>query len=102
MIREAQKPGRDLGRNMALEQVRMAWHDPDLAAAARTQMDAFRAALLTRPGWDVIETEGDFTINIAVSLGTYALPRLAPKCFKLPWDVVTVPLFAAFEARATA
>ena len=102
MIREAQKPGRDLGRNMALEQVRMTWHDPDLAAAARTQMDDFRADLLKRPGWGVIETEGDFTINIATSLGTYALPRLAPKCFKLPWDVVTMPLFAAFVARATA
>lgn len=102
MIREAQRPGRDLGRNMALEQLRMAWHDPELAAAARSQMDDYRADLLKRPGWDLIETEGDFTINIAVSLGTYALPRLAPKCFKLPWDVVTVPLFAGFAERATA
>ena len=31
-----------------------------------------------------------------------ALPRLAPKCFKLPWVVVAVPLFATFEARVTA
>jgi AcrR family transcriptional regulator len=102
LIKEAQKPGRDVGRGRALEQVRMAWHDPDLGTASIEQMDTFRANLLLAPGWDVIESEGDFSINIAVSLGMYALPLLAPDCFDLPWDVVTVPLFASFAARATA
>ena len=99
IIREAQRPGRELGRSMALEQIRLGWHHRDLAQAQKASLDEFRAALLTTPGWDAYESETDFFLQFALSWGMYLLPFLSPDAHRLPYDSVLVPLYDIFETR---
>ena len=94
-----QRPARSLGRAMALEQLRLTWHDESLRQAAAQERAAFRASLLERPGWADYETEGDFILNVAIPYGLYVLPLFVPDADRLPYDVVTVPLHEAFESQ---
>lgn len=99
IIREAQRPGRELGRSMALEQIRLGWHHRELADAQAASLDEFRAALLTSPGWDAYESETDFFLQFALSWGMYLLPFLNPQVYLLPYDCVLVPLYDIFQTR---
>jgi AcrR family transcriptional regulator len=95
-----QRPRSRLGRAMALEQLRMTWHDASLMDAYITDMASFRASLLSRPGWAEFETEGDFILNVAVPYGLYWLAFFVPGVDRLPYDAVTVPLYREFERQA--
>lgn len=98
-LREAQRPHRALGRSMALEQIRLGWHHPDLAQAQASALDQFRASLLTSPGWADYESETDFFLQFALSWGMYLLPFLNPAVHTLPYDCVLVGLYDSFAAR---
>lgn len=91
-IRESLRPEAARGRAMAIEQHRLAWHDPVLLREAIDRLRDFRAELLLQPGWGQIETEADFYLNVAAPLGALLLPRFLPAATDLPWDVVTGPL----------
>lgn len=83
LLREVQRPQRSLGRDMALELLRMSWHDRRLlrrAAAARDAADPSRGI------------DPRFTLDESRELGSYLLPRFVPDAWRLPADVVTVPL----------
>lgn len=100
ILREAQRPGREVGRSMALEQIRLGWHHPELAAAQAQSMNDFRAQLLAVPGWEHYESETDFFLQFALSWGMYLLPFLNPQVHTLPYDCVLVPLYDTFDARS--
>jgi AcrR family transcriptional regulator len=100
-VREALKPGRSIARVMTLEESRLSWHNLRLLTASIDELSAFRARLLTEPGWGEIETDADFFLNTAAPLGCLLLPRIVPEAFDLPWNAVTVPLFGALTDRTT-
>jgi AcrR family transcriptional regulator len=99
LAREAQLPGREVARSMALEQIRLGWHHPELADAQQRSLDEFRAELLKTVGWDRYESETDFFLQFALSWGLYLMPFLNPEVHRLPYDAVLGPLYAAFESR---
>lgn len=89
LMREVLKPGRDLGRNMALELLRLSWHDNDFLIAASGEMDE---------GERTTSVASNYSLDSAVDFGTYLLPRFAPDAWELPMAVVFEPLH---EVRAT-
>jgi AcrR family transcriptional regulator len=91
-LRESLGPGARVGRAMALEQVRLAWHDAKLLRESIDRLLDLREQLLLEPGWGQIETDADFYLNVAAPLGMLLLPRLIEGLQDLPWDVVTKPL----------
>lgn len=99
LLREAQLPGRDVGRSMALEQIRLGWRHPQLRRTQDRTLDEFRSALLQQPGWALYESDTDFFLQMALSWGSYLLPFLNPDVHALPYDVVLTPLYASFAAR---
>lgn len=99
-FRESQRPGRELGRGIVLEQIRLAWHYPELFASAMAAMDDFRQELLAGDTWFAKETEAEFHISVAADTGGYLLPLLAPEVYRLPYDVVTIPVSEELRDRA--
>lgn len=99
LLREAQRPGRHLGRSMALEQIRIGWHHRELAVRQQQVLDDFRTQLLSTPGWSEYESETDFFLQVCLSWGAYLLPLLNPQIHEVPYDVVYTPLYAAFAQR---
>ena len=100
-LREFMRPSIADGRAMALEQVRLTWHDEELAEATRIELDAFRTQLLQTPGWEAHETEDDFYLNVVIPYGAYVLPLLVPQAHLLAWAAITVPLQEHLRARTT-
>jgi AcrR family transcriptional regulator len=98
-IREALQPGRDLGRDMALEQGRSGWRHPEILAAQLAALEAYRSGLLDSETWDARESPTEFYLNVATSLGMYALPRLDPRVAHLPLDVVYIPLYEILQGQ---
>jgi len=97
LLREYQLPAHRIPRVMALEQVRLAWHDVGLMDQATAGIDEYRAGLLQDPAWK-LEGEADFFLNYAITLGAAVLPLFAPDAYRLPNDVVTIPLFEILGA----
>lgn len=91
-LRESLQAHTRIGRSMAIEQHRLAWHDAALLRESIERLRKLRADLVLAPGWGQIETEADFYLDVAAPLGALFLPRLRPDVADLPWDVVTVPL----------
>ena len=88
-IRESQRNGREHLRAVALEGVRLAWHDPRMREATERELIAFEveAKALDSPFMAT-----NFHLGYSVGLGILALPIVAPSVWKLPYDVMTVPL----------
>lgn len=93
------RPARADARALGLEQLRMTWHNAGVMETWVGELRAFRASLLEQPGWAEFETEGDFILNVAVPYGLYALPLYVPQVDRLPYDVVTIPLYTEFERQ---
>lgn len=98
LIREYQLPAHAVPRAMALEQVRLMWRYPELMQTANAEVDAFRRTLMQDPSWG-FESEADFFLNYAISLGVATLPSLDPEAYQLPHHVVMVPLFDLLQAQ---
>jgi len=97
-LREYQLPSHRVPRVMALEQLRLAWHDDALMSRASAALDHYRAGLMQDPTWQ-FEGEADFFLNYAISLGAAIMPSIAPDAYRLPHDVVTIPLFDLLQAQ---
>lgn len=97
-VRESMDPSRRLIRSISFEQVRMAWHDPEVAAAMADEVAAAREAL-DRAGTDVSldGTDAGWHFSLATGQGVAALADLHPQAADLPYDVVTVPLNERFS-----
>jgi hypothetical protein len=77
---------------MALELLRLSWHDPDMLAEATAAMDAADPS----GGHDP-----NYSLDSAIDFGTYLLPRFAPDAWQLPLSSVTVPWHDQRNARKT-
>ena len=87
MIREFMRPGRHHLRVVALEELRMGWHEPAIREAVSREYEAFVAeSHATKPGFNVAEAH----VGFAVGGGTLLLCLLYPDAWLLPYDVVTV------------
>jgi AcrR family transcriptional regulator len=93
IIREFQRPELRTYRAISLEQVRMALHDETLRQAQWGELDALVAeAQANDPNWQPAVTPAHLHMSVAIGLGVTVLPILAPDAWKLPYDVVTIPL----------
>lgn len=87
MIREFMRPGRDHLRIIALEELRLGWHEPVIREAVAREFEAFVAeAHAAKPGFNVAEAH----LGYAIGGGTLLLSFLYPDAWTLPHDVVTV------------
>ena len=87
MIREFMRPGRDHLRIIALEELRMGWHEPVIREAVVREFEAFVAeAHAAKPGFNVAEVH----LGYAIGGGTLLLSVLYSDAWTLPYDVVTV------------
>jgi AcrR family transcriptional regulator len=97
LMREYQLPSHRIPRLMALEQIRLTWHSEELMRQATLAIDEYRAGLLQDPAWQ-FEGEADFFLDYAITLGVAVLPIISPEAYRLPYDVVTVPLYEMLGA----
>ena len=94
LIREFMHPDAEGPRTLTLEQVRVAWHDTRLRDSLTRQAEEFVNSLRESPtgvpaGRDPVAY---FHLATAIGLGLVLLPRLDPEAWRLPYDVMTVPL----------
>ena len=87
LIRETQDPARGELRAVALEQLRLSWHNADLRARMARQFDEYVVDMqVPKPHFD----PGEVQLGYAVGAGVMVLPLMCPGAWTLPYDVVTV------------
>lgn len=92
-IREVQRPGRDRVRALNLEQFRVAWHNAAVSDATESELAALVSRLAENDSsWAGAAGVVQVHTQYALTYGLVALAQLCPDCWKLPYDVVTVPL----------
>ncbi len=91
-LREMQDHHLGYGRAIALEQLRLSWHNREVKAAHETDVDAavdaIAGATLDLYWHDIVIIHFAY----AMGLGLAALPLLYPPACTLAYDVMTVPL----------
>lgn len=88
-IRETMDTGRRLVRSIAFEQIRLAWHDSDIAQAMAEEVEAAREVFQRSDPLEDPAAEGTWHFGLAVGQGVGALADLHPPAATLPYDVVT-------------
>lgn len=91
-IREFQRPGREHLRALTLEHVRLSWHEARLTASLNREVDEFIRMASANFDGGADEARAYFHVGYALGTGVLALAILDPDCWKLPYDVVSVPL----------
>lgn len=92
-VREFERPHRAPLRACTMELIRLSWHDPRMGQIHAQEMEAlFSEARQAEPGGGAA-LEARLHLEYALGLGCGVLPLLCPDCWKLPHDVVTVPLY---------
>ena len=95
-MRESMRPDIAAQRAIYLEQVRVSWHDADLLAQEAAIIDGFLEQMRAEhPEWAPAQTAARGHLAYATGLGIPLLPILDPRCWRLPFDVVTVPITAS-------
>lgn len=84
-LREFQRPTHQALRALNLEQLRVTWRDPVLRHAHEVKLREFESVAYS-------DDRARFHALFAHGLGSNLLPHLYEDCWKLPYDVVTVPL----------
>jgi AcrR family transcriptional regulator len=97
-IREFQQPFRAYLRAITLEGIRVAWHDEDLRQAVLDELAEWEAEVAAG-GPASFGTAAWFQFGFAVGVGVLVLPLVFESCWKLSYDVVTVPLVALQAAQ---
>jgi AcrR family transcriptional regulator len=98
-IREFQRPFRAHLRAITLEGIRVAWHDEDLRQAVVRELTEYEAEVAAAGPQNYLTTAW-FHFAFAVGTGVLMLPLLFESCWKLPYDVSTVPLLDIQAERA--
>lgn len=93
-MNEGMRPRYARLRALGLEEVRVTWHDPALRDAHAKELDEFAAALLNDEAITSPRRRDPANVHrrFAMGLGIYLLPHLYPGCWRLPYDVITVPV----------
>lgn len=95
IMREFCTPERYERRTVALEQQRLAWHDSRmLAKVASSLAEAAWQLSQSQPEDSPREIRSHVHLGTALGQGTMLLADLYPAAYRLPMDVVTVPLMA--------
>jgi AcrR family transcriptional regulator len=91
--REYLRPEHALGRGLAIEQVRIGWREP-LMQKVNDEAEAGFAATLAEanPHMGRAELMANLHWDIALGYGAELVPSFFPDAWKLPFDVVTVPM----------
>jgi AcrR family transcriptional regulator len=92
LMREFMDPSRFLVRSIALEQIRLAWHDTQFAEAMAAEMASARQELGRAAGDEQTTSDTAWHFSLAVGQGTAILADVHPEAATLPYDVVTIPL----------
>jgi AcrR family transcriptional regulator len=99
MWREYLRPEHALGRGLAIEQIRTGWREPLLQAendAAEAQLAA--TLIAENPAIDRETALANVHWDLALGFGAELLPSFLSDAWKLPFDVVTVPLLSAADS----
>ena len=88
MIREFMRPGRENQRACALELLRLCWADADQMRETEAELSGLAKGSRRSP----TDAEAFIYVDWALGLGVIALAVIAPNAWRLPFDVVTVPL----------
>lgn len=92
MIRELMAPHRKAVRTITFEQLRLAWHQPDMLTAFQSALaDPTVTIVAERPELTEDQARAWIHIEFARGLGSGLLADLHPDAWKLPHDVVLVP-----------
>jgi AcrR family transcriptional regulator len=92
--REFMRPEHELGRALALEQVRVGWREPEFRAEHDAAERAFTEHVLqANPQASPDALRAQVHWDLAMGYGAELLPSFMPHAWSLPFDVVTVPLF---------
>ena len=93
MWREYLRPEHALGRGLAIEQVRTGWHEP-LIQKVNDEAEAEFAVTLQKanPHMSRAELSANLHWDIALGYGAELVPSFFPDAWKLPFDVVSVPM----------
>lgn len=87
------RPGREHLGAFALEQYRLAWHDPDMQAAIADAMkEAIRIRRELNPSMSAKQWEARIFIEGARGVGALLMPSIYPDAWTLPYQHMTVPL----------
>ncbi len=96
LMREMMHPSRSKQRAIAVEQIRMTWHDAALRRRIdKNKKDLFDSAHFPRPALPVSTAEERATqlIELAIPTGLYLLAELFPRVANLPFVIVTQNVF---------
>lgn len=92
MIREIMAPHRNAVRTITFEQLRLAWHQPDMINAFQSVLaDPTVTLVHEHPGLTREQARVWIHIEFARGLGAGLLADLHAGAWKLPYDVVIVP-----------
>lgn len=92
-IREVQRPEIRLQRATYLEQIRLSWHDEGLRVALEAEFEQFADdAVESDPTWTPAVSDEALHFSLALGQGLALLPVLDPAVWKLPYDVLTIPM----------
>jgi AcrR family transcriptional regulator len=101
--REYMRPEHQLGRGLAIEQIRTGWREPALQEVNDAAEATFAKTLMaSNPSLTRAEALSKFHWDISLGYGAELLPSFLPDAWKLPFEVVTVPLLDAPDADALA
>lgn len=92
-FREFMRPGRESLWVFALEQYRLAWHDPDMRQAIAASMaDAIANRMAADPTRSPEQWQANLFVAAAHGVGLMLLGSCHDQAWKLPYQVMTVPL----------
>lgn len=91
-IREVQRPHLDYARSIALEQLRLTWHYPELKQAQEADLDSVVTQMAAAEKTSFAHSAAVVQFAYAVGLGVALLPLLHPNAYRLSYDVMTIPL----------
>ena len=93
LLREFMRPGREHLWVFALEQYRLAWHDPDMRQAVAASMaDAIAQRVASDPTRSPEQWQATLFVAAAQGIGTMLLGSCYDQAWTLPYQVITVPL----------
>lgn len=96
-MRAFMRPAAARERLVGMEQYRLAWHVPALQQSQEAAMAQSLAGIRTRrladnPDWNEVDAARSLHWDLALGMGWVFLATVVPDSWKLPYDVVTVPL----------
>ena len=87
-VREIQKAGIELQRNIFLERVRLAWHHANLRDAENSALDEHLRSIGAQSLTEESMLNPAWFLALSFSIGTILLAQLSPGCNELPYSAV--------------